>query len=276
MATNIFAEDDFISEIDGIISAIISAQSNGVIPLAEPSAAPPIAGQPIAEQPIAAPPIAGQPIAEQPIAEQPIAAPPLMPPAYLASTPMAAAPIFTKGRNPKMVIFDCDWTLYGYDCDKDRLAPFHRDPHTRIVYDRFYRVSNPFKDVPSIVGAFVDAGIQVAFASRNSSSEQVKALLKTIPMYCNEGVRSLWDAMPNESYFQCYSSLRGGRGKTGHFTQIRLESGVSFEDMLFFDDFPDNTLPATAMGITSVLLINRRGLQWDDVQMGIEQWRAKN
>jgi len=205
-------------------------------------------------------------------------------PAEVVQSPVVSIPqqeepksaIFRKGRNPKIVVFDCDYTLYKYDCDKECIAPFTRDPLTHRVYDRYYRVSDPYEDVPYIVGAFVDAGIQVAFASRNPSSNHVKSLLKAIPMYCKDGVYSLWDAMPSESYFQCYSSFRLGKGKTGHFIKIRLESKILFKDMLFFDDFPDNTVPASAMGITSVLLLNRRGLQWDDVERGIHQWRAKN
>ena len=33
------------------------------------------------------------------------------------------------GRKPSIIAFDCDWTLYPYDCDKDRIPPFEGSSH---------------------------------------------------------------------------------------------------------------------------------------------------
>ena len=50
------------------------------------------------------------------------------------------------GRNPQVIVFDCDWTLYPYDCGKHRLAPFEATPHG--ILDYWGRWANAYPDYP--------------------------------------------------------------------------------------------------------------------------------
>ena len=181
------------------------------------------------------------------------------------------------GANPALLVFDCDWTLYPYDCDKHRMAPFSNCPFGEGIFDRFYRKSDPYKSVPAIFGAIADSGIPVAFLSRNPSAFQVRNLLSTIP--CQTKVsptpKTLWDTMPSHHYFHAYSSDGVGSGKDRHFAAIRGVCGTEFKNMLFFDDLPENIVAAQRQGTTSVLL-GKSGLSLQAFLAGVEGWRVAN
>ena len=178
-----------------------------------------------------------------------------------------------KERKPSIIVFDCDWTLYPYDCDKERIAPFHKTSHG--LTDGWGQWSEPYPDVPRILGAIVDAGIPVAFLSRNPSADSLENLLRTIPLYSEtRGTLSLWDAMPSRDYFQAYSSSGYGKGKDRHFAALRAATGVPFNHMLFFDDMKDNIDAAAEQGTTSVLL-GKPGLTLPAFIAGITAWRER-
>jgi hypothetical protein len=178
------------------------------------------------------------------------------------------------GYNPSIIVFDCDWTLYPYDCDKDRIAPFHRY-ETGDIVDVWGSWAHPYPDVPRILGAIVDAEIPVAYLSRNPSSGGVENLLQTIPLYSTRlGTKSLWDAMPSRAYFHAYSANGYGKGKDRHFAALYKETGIHPNRLLFFDDMRDNTEAASAQGTTSVLL-GKPGLTWAAFTAGIGWWREQ-
>ena len=181
--------------------------------------------------------------------------------------------VFDEGENPSVVVFDADFTLWPFDCDKDVIAPFTSSPYGG-TYDRYGRFANVFMDVPSIFGALVNAGITVAIASRNPSAGPIESLLRATSMAprMRPELTCLWDAIPDRALFHAYSS-GGVPGKTKHFTAIQAASGVSFKDMLFFDDITENILLARAMGVTAVQ-VDRAGLTWAAVNRGIREWRA--
>jgi len=183
--------------------------------------------------------------------------------------------VFDMGPNPRMLVFDLDYTVWPFDCDKDVIAPFFWAPFTNMVVDRYGRPAMPYKDVQGIIAAAVDAGITIAYASRNPSAGPVEALLRAIPIRSQRHpeVDSLWAALSSSDYFHAYSS-GGAKGKTKHFAAIQAASGVAYEDMIFFDDFDDNLKPAREMGITSVKM-DRHGLRWDDIETGLRRWRSR-
>ena len=156
------------------------------------------------------------------------------------------------------------------------LAPFTPSPYGGVS-DRFGRPANPFADVPAVFAALVDAGVPIAYASRNPSAGPVEALLRAtaIAPRTRPHVRSLWDALPGRALFHAYSSAGHGRGKARHFAAIQAACGVAFRDMLFFDDLHDNIVHAQAQGTTSVHL-GRRGLTVEALAAGIRGWRERH
>lgn len=177
------------------------------------------------------------------------------------------------GPNPQLIAFDCDYTLYNYDCDKERIAPFTRYPYW--VSDWYGRRADSFPDVPEIVGAIVDAGIPVAYLSRNPSAGPLEALLRTLPLISSrlhEG--SLWDAMPKREYFHAYGREGFGKGKDRHFAALYRVAHVEPSQILFFDDLSENVTAAAEKGVTSILL-GKSGLNWQAFSAGVTAWRKK-
>ena len=186
------------------------------------------------------------------------------------------------GKNPRLCVSDCDYTLYNYDCDKDRLSPFYTayDPSCQgefFLSDRYGRNANIYPQVAEIMSAFVDANIDLAFASRNPSAKSLKQLLFVIEIFPKkQHIRKLWDAMSSERNFQAYSSTKQERSKTRHFRLIQEATQIPYEDMLFFDDAPDNIECAERLGVTAVLVEKGVGITWEMVNSGIKRWREKN
>lgn len=179
------------------------------------------------------------------------------------------------GPTPSLLVFDCDWTLYPFDCDKHRIAPFRWESWHGVV-DYYGRPSNSYTDVSNIFGAIIDSGIPVAFLSRNPSAEPLRQLLSVIP--CNTKLQTtkkcILDAMPSDAYFHAYSSDSFGKGKDKHFCALKKVSSIPFSDMLFFDDMPDNISAAEVQGTTSVLL-GRTGFTLEAFTGGLGRWRQK-
>ena len=181
-----------------------------------------------------------------------------------------------KNKNPSILVFDCDWTLYPYDCDKHRICPFDWSICYGVT-DYYGRPSNSYTDVPSIFGAIIDSGIPVAFLSRNPSNSQLRQLLSVLPCISKGGdvANFLSDAMPSENYFHAYSSNGVGKGKDTHFAALKAASGVPFKDMLFFDDLPENIQAANDQG-TKAVLLGKRGLTVEAFEDGLKSWRERS
>jgi len=178
------------------------------------------------------------------------------------------------GPNPTLLVFDCDYTLYPFDCDKDRFAPFSNLAWSGI-HDCHWSPANPYPAVPGIFGAIADSGIPVAFLSRNPSAVPVSNLLRTIPCESKNPTapKDLWGTMRSVGYFHAYSS-GGEGGKNRHFAALKAFSDVPFSHMLFFDDLQENIDAATKQGTTCVRL-GRLGLTVEAFIAGIDGWRVR-
>jgi len=182
-------------------------------------------------------------------------------------------PIF-QGSMPKMAAFDLDYTLWPRDCDKDVLCPFTRIPHTDAIYDRYGRDASPYRHVGSIIGGLLDAGVQIAYLSRNPSADCIEELLRLCPLKSQKYPEktSLWDALISRDYFHAYSS-GNGQGKSRHFGSLKEKTGINFSEIVFFDDLYENIHAATAQGTTAVLVNRISGLTWSVVEEGLRRWR---
>ena len=122
----------------------------------------------------------------------------------IMSEPRKRADIFNEGANPLIFVFDCDYTIWPFDCDgrrqNDVVFPYIRRPDGS-VFDANGKPANPYPEVPYILGALYDSGIQVTFASRNPSVRQVYQLLNTIPMKSKQPCLTLLDSMRNNYGF---------------------------------------------------------------------------
>jgi magnesium-dependent phosphatase-1 len=167
------------------------------------------------------------------------------------------------GPKPSIIVFDCDWTLYPFDCHSIVFPPFKQSEIG--IIDRDGRWADPFLQVPKILGAIVDAEIPIAFLSRNPCADSVESLLRVIPLYSAKGTMSLWDAMPSRDYFQAFSN--------NHFAALEAISGIDRGKMLFFDNNPENI--AAAQKDMTAIEVGKYGMTWAALHEGITTWRQK-
>lgn len=152
---------------------------------------------------------------------------------------------------PGLVVFDLDFTIWPFDCHKDRHMPFVVTGQK--IVDAWGRDASPYPDMPGIITELVERGIPVAYASRNPSVDQLEALLRAIAIAPKNrpDIKTLWDVLPSKDYIQAYSSGLS-RAKTKHFTALQRITGVPFAKMLFFDDDRANITTAAAQGVIAI------------------------
>ena len=212
---------------------------------------------------------------EEPVAVQEVPVPMAMAAPVPAPIPVDVVTRIFSGKNPDLLVFDCDFTIWPFDCDKHVISPFRVSLFGEVM-DRFGRPADPFRDVQKIFAGIVDAGIPVAFLSRNPSAVYIEELLRCIKIFTKtRGEMSLWDTMPSREYFHAYSSSGVGKGKDKHFAALQKACSIPFNKMIFFDDLPENILAAQQQGTTAVLVGAKRGLNVEAMDAGIDLWRSK-
>lgn len=177
--------------------------------------------------------------------------------------------LFMGGANPKLVVFDLDYTLWPFDCGLQVVGPFSTGPGG--IVDGRGTVANPFKDVRSIIAGLVDYDIPFAIASRNPGLSHIESLLRAIRFDCKRGNISIWDALPGPGYIQAYSS-EGQAGKNKHFAALHAACNVPYKQMIYFDDAAENVASAHALGCT-VYRVGRSGLTWLALSEALRLWR---
>ena len=156
-----------------------------------------------------------------------------------------------KVKVPGLVVFDLDFTVWPFDCHKDRHMPFTVDGGK--ILDAIGRDASPYPDILGIITELVERGIPVAYASRNPSVGHLEALLRSIAIApaSRPEIKTLWDVLPSRDYLQAYSSGLS-RAKTKHFSALQRVTGIPFSKMLFFDDDHTNVTTAAEQGVIAI------------------------
>ncbi|XP_062608235.1 magnesium-dependent phosphatase 1-like [Saccostrea cucullata] len=139
-------------------------------------------------------------------------------------------------RKPKILVFDLDYTLWPFWIDTHYDAPFKKISKTDVK-DRHGNNVPYYQAVPRILEKLKRDGFKVGVASRTSCTGEAKELIK-----CFE-----WD-----QYFD-YVQIYPGT-KTTHFTKIKRDSGIEFQDMIFFDDEHRNIRDVSKLGRNEFIL----------------------
>ncbi|KAK9909492.1 hypothetical protein WJX75_003128 [Coccomyxa subellipsoidea] len=106
----------------------------------------------------------------------------------------------------------------------------------------------------------------MAIASRTPTPNVAQAFMKKL------GWCDLFDSVqliPASSGFDHHSAQKD----TAHFPAIKKELGISYSDMLFFDDESPNISKVARLGVTSILVPS--GMSVDILRKGLEQHAKK-
>jgi magnesium-dependent phosphatase 1 len=134
------------------------------------------------------------------------------------------------------IVFDLDFTLWnagGTWCD--HTSPPYRKINQHVVDSENNEIVL-YADVLSILAILREKYV-LAVASRTYQPAWARELMK------------LLEIEPYFSYFEIYPST-----KTVHFHSLRDQTGISFRNMLFFDDEMQNVHDVAQLGVTGILV----------------------
>lgn len=136
---------------------------------------------------------------------------------------------------PSLIVFDLDFTLW--DCGGtwcDCLSPPFRFAGEQIV-DRTGRHVRLYRDVHPILDHCDEQDIAMALASRTEQPPWARELVGML------GIAERF------AHAEIYPS-----SKLVHFEALQEDSGVPYEEMLFFDDEMRNIREVSTLGVTCV------------------------
>lgn len=108
--------------------------------------------------------------------------------------------------------------------------------------------------------------ILIAAASRTCAPDLGREMLKLLKIPSANGSSSR--AIDYFDHMQIYPG-----SKTTHFQRIHRDSGIEYEEMLFFDDESRNK-NVEVLGVTMQLI--KDGVTRDEIDRGVQSWRKRN
>lgn len=135
--------------------------------------------------------------------------------------------------HPGLVVFDLDFTLWDcgglwIDCTSH---PFKKG-HDGTVSDSVGRRFRLFEEVEEILEELAAHAIPLALASRTERPEWAGELL------------DLWNLKERFLSREIYPG-----SKVSHFESLRRQTGIPYEEMIFFDDEERNVIEVGGLGV---------------------------
>lgn len=166
---------------------------------------------------------------------------------------------------PKIVVFDLDYTLWPFWVDTHVTGPLKAVEGGQKVKDRYGEGYGFYNDVGGVLEALKSKGILIGAASRTHAPDLGREMLKLLKISSASGGSSR--AIDYFSHLQIYPG-----NKTTHFSRIQRDTGIEYEDMLFFDDESRNK-NVEVLGVTMWLI--RDGVTIEEVDAGVRSWRKR-
>lgn len=157
---------------------------------------------------------------------------------------------------PQLIVFDLDFTLWPFWVDTHVTAPFKRKSHGSVEDRRGYKIKL-YDDSLAILELLKSKGICMAAASRTDDPPAAKELLRALDI---------------DQYFT-YKEIYPG-SKVSHFKKFTQASGISYADMLFFDDEERNIDDISRLGVTCVLV--EQGMKHTVLENGLKKFASKH
>ena len=165
---------------------------------------------------------------------------------------------------PKLIVFDLDYTLWPFWVDTHVTGPLKATKDGLVVQDRYGEGYGFYREVAGILESIKTKNIEIGAASRTSAPELARDMLSKLrlPSESHPLAVSIFD------YMQIYPG-----SKTTHFSRLHKQSGIEYEEMLFFDDESRNRNVET-LGVTMRLV--RDGVTRVEIDQGVKEWRERN
>ncbi|KAK3110395.1 hypothetical protein LTR53_015363 [Teratosphaeriaceae sp. CCFEE 6253] len=168
---------------------------------------------------------------------------------------------------PKMMVFDLDFTLWPLWIDTHASPPLKPSKDGGLtVRDSSGSSFGFYSDVASLLVSLRQANITVGAASRTHTPDLARQMLSMLSVPSESGTSR--KAIDMFDYMEIYPG-----SKTTHFQRLQKQTGIAYEEMLFFDDESRNRNVET-LGVVMQLVKN--GVTRQEVDRGIQLWRSRN
>lgn len=185
---------------------------------------------------------------------------------------------------PSLIVFDLDYTLWPFWIDTHVTPPLKVNKDNTGMLDRYGDTYTFYPEVPSILYEAKRRNIVMGLASRTCTPDLAKQMLRAVDVPVPEHYLSQSGEQENAeepqkalTFFK-YTEIYPG-AKTKHFRRIQSDTkssgntGIAYEDMLFFDDESRNRDVERELGVTFYLV--RDGVTRDEIDAGVRAWRKK-
>lgn len=166
---------------------------------------------------------------------------------------------------PKIMVFDLDYTLWPFWVDTHVTPPIKALEGGQKVKDRYGEGYAFFPEVGGILDALKQKSILIGAASRTHAPDLGREMLRLLKVPSSSSSQRALD------YFDHVQIYPGN--KTTHFERINRDSGIEFEDMLFFDDESRNK---NVEGLGVVMQLVKDGVTREEIDAGVRSWRKRN
>ncbi|KAF8579147.1 magnesium-dependent phosphatase-1 [Ramaria rubella] len=171
-------------------------------------------------------------------------------------------------RVPQLIAFDLDYTLWDFWIDTHITAPFKRngsnDSDIFCSYGAAIEFYPHVSQIMNRIRTFKETTI--AACSRTHAPALAREALSLISVPLPEGSGSKLAI----EFFDQIEIYPGSKIK--HFKQLHLKTGISYSEMLFYDDESRNR-EVESLGVTFVLV--RNGLDTKTFENGLKEWRKR-
>ncbi|KDO30221.1 magnesium-dependent phosphatase-1 [Saprolegnia parasitica CBS 223.65] len=179
---------------------------------------------------------------------------------------------------PKLIVFDLDFTLWYPEMYELAGAPFRRnkagvvtarDGEEVHLFDHVHAVLNEIATAPAF------ASTEVAVASSTTYPHWARDCMGLIHVRTDEAKKPKGKKPPSPRVLHSFIDYQAiyPKNKQVHFKQLHEESGVAYEDMLFFDNEHYNIVNVQRLGVVCAYCPD--GLTLAVWKEGMERFQTK-
>lgn len=162
--------------------------------------------------------------------------------------------LFLNHPKPKLIVFDLDYTLWPFWCDTHVTPPFKKTE--KSIFDRNNYDVKMYPKTKQLLELLKGKGFLIAAASRTETPDIAETLLK------------LFDINKYFDFKQIFPDR-----KFKHFKNLKKESDVEYNEMIFFDDEMRNIRDISSLNVVCQYVEN--GIDVTSIERAFKEFQKR-